>query len=160
MAGECILIKQSELDEIKKHHPDAKLLEKIQKLEEDLKRSRDDLSINLAENRKLRESPIIQIDPLKIEMSFFEKYVERSNYGNYNSYSGNKYYLIHPVNFSLNEKLRKQIEAIIKLIQERLIRDFEYYKKENILVMEEAIKNKIANMGYWERRKYLKKYRK
>lgn len=157
--GECILIKQKDLDKIKANHPDKKLLERIKKLEDELKACRKEMYDVKIENSKLKDDPIVRIDPMKMEIYFLERYTENSNYGSWSRYRGEPTPYIHPLNFSLDAGLNKQILAITKLLIKKVVDQNEYSRKNNLEHMQRFELERIANMGYFERKKLLKKYK-
>jgi len=164
--NDCILIKKSELDEIKANHPDKKLIDKIKELEEKLRISNNSLNESKKKVNELLATPEIRIDPMKIELVLFDS-DNSDNYNNYSRYGMPRYSsracrtypFLSAINIDLHNKLREQIISISKLVGDKCVSDAkDKYTKQRELDDEKIIKN-IANMGWRKRISYLKKYK-
>ena len=97
---------------------------------------------------------------MKMEIIFLEVELAKDSWGSYPHRTIPSSKNITPINFSLDKNLRKQVLSILDKLTEDLIKEYNIYRNITTSTLIEGVRKEIANMGYFERRKLLKKYKK
>jgi len=155
-----VLIKSKDLEALKEPYYVAKkefdlaLKEVNSKNDIDQKKLRDqiyELQIKIQNNPP-------ELHPMKLSIVIEDYNRDRPYYDRSTPYN-----YIEPINFELDQPISRQISNIVSIVTKSLFAKSEEIKKINIKELTEKTENKcyteVANMEYFERRNFLKKFK-
>jgi len=164
MKNECVLIKKKELEALKepyyvaKKEFDLSLKEVKSKNDIDQKKLRDEIyELRL----KIQNNPPA-LHPMKLRIVIEDYNRDRPYYDRTTPFN-----YIEPINFELDRPISRQISNLVSIVTKSLfdksVERAEEIKKINIKELTENVENKcyteVANMKYFKRRNFLKKFK-